>query len=165
MVNVAPTDCDNQRIMTPLGEERMRSMGILMAGNGLRPGRIATSERCRAGATADMLREGFALIDPEADPVPAERLAAANPAGQDPAGDVAALRERLMAWDGPGEGDADGPLLVVSHFDAIEALTRFRVYEGEILIFDPDRGGRVLGYIRLRSAAPDAGRFGGPASD
>ena len=152
--------CAAQRALTPLGRERMRAMGVLMAGNGLRPGRIATSETCRAGATADMLREGFALIDPDASAIPAERLAAAGPVGLDPAADVAALHARLMAWDGPGEGDAAGPLLVITHFDTIEALTSFQAYEGEILIFDPDRTGRILGYIRLRSAAPDAGRFG-----
>ena len=158
-------DCAAQRALTPLGRERMRAMGILMAGNGLRPGRIAASGQCRAGTTADMLREGFALIDPGAAAIPAERLAAADPAGPGPAADIRDLRERLMAWDGPGPGDAAGPLLAITDFDAIEALTRFRVYEGEILIFDPDRGGRILGYVRLRSAAPDAGRFGVPPAD
>ncbi len=70
-----------------------------------------------------------------------------------------------MAWDGPQEGDQAGPLLVITHYDVIDALTAFHTYEGEILIFDPDRGGRVLGYIRLRSAAPDAARFGIPVTD
>ena len=154
-------NCATQRILTPLGRDQMRSMGILMSGNGLRPGRILRSEWCRSRDTASALTEGFALIDPEhGDALPIELAAIAGPLGREPAADVTALRERLMAWDGPQEGDAEGPLLVITHFDTIEALTNFRVYEGEILIFDPDRGGRVLGYIRLRSAAPDEGRFG-----
>ena len=160
-------NCAAQRIQTPLGLDQMRSMGILMSGNGLRPGHILRSEWCRAGSTADKLVEGFAMIDPDhAAALPVERVAAANPLESDPAADVEALRERLMAWDGPEEGDAEGPLLLITHYDTIEALTNFRVYEGEILIFDPDRGGRILGYIRLRSAAPDEGRYGlGPAPE
>ncbi len=155
-------DCAAQRALSALGRDRMRTMGILMAGNGLRPGRILRSERCRAQGTAGMLLEGFALIDPDhAGALPVRTLAAANPLAEG-AGDAGAgaLRETIMAWDGPGPGDAEGPLLVITHFDTIEALTTFRTYEGEILIFDPDRGGRILGYIRLRSAAPDPGRYG-----
>lgn len=159
-------NCAAQRVLSPLGRDQMRTMGILMAGNGLRPGRVLRSEWCRARSTAEMLVEGFGLIDPaHAETLPVERLAAANPLERDPAADVAALRAALMAWDGPEAGDAEGPLLVVTHFDTIEALTRFRVYEGEILIFDPDREGRVLGYIRLRSAAPDPGRYGVAATE
>ena len=161
----AAGDCAAQRDLSPLGRDRMRAMGILMAGNGLRPGRVLHSERCRARGTAEALAEGFALIDPGAAPIPAAPLPAANPLGRGPAADVAALRARVMAWDGPEGGDAAGPLLVVTHFATIEALTTFRTYEGEILILDPDRAGRILGYVRLRSAAPDAGRFGVPPAD
>lgn len=31
----------------------------------------------------------------------------------------------------------------------------YRVYEGEALVVDPRRDGRVIGYFRLRNAGPD----------
>ncbi len=159
--DVAPTDCANQRVMTPLGEERMRSLGILMAGNGLRPGKVMVSEWCRNQQTVDRILEGFELVDPAY----ARRL----PVETDPdlnlllslqgAPDVTGMREAILAWDGPGEGDPSGPLLMISHFTNIAEITEFHVYEGEALIVDPKQGGRVLGYLRLRSAAPDEGHF------
>ena len=69
---------------------------------------------------------------------------------------VTALRERILGWDG---GNGSGPLLIVTHFTNIDELTEFHVYEGEILVLDPKRDGRVLGYLRLRSAGPDVGHF------
>ena len=62
----------------------------------------------------------------------------------------------MAEWDG---GDGDGPLLLITHFENVEAATRFRVYEGEILVVDPKRNGRVLGYVRLGSARPDPIRY------
>ncbi len=70
--------------------------------------------------------------------------------------DVAQLRDLISGWDG---GDGSGPLLVISHFTNIEELTNFTIYEGEILMIDPKRDNRVLGYLRLRSAGPDVGHF------
>ena len=159
--DVEPTDCENQRIMTALGEERMRSMGILMAGNGLRPGRIVVSEWCRNQQTVDRLLEGFALVDESyAEELPVETSGDLNLLlSLQGAPDVTAMRERILAWDGPEEGGPSGPLLMVSHFTNIAELTEFHVYEGEALIVDPKLEGRVLGYLRLRSAAPDEGHF------
>ena len=67
------------------------------------------------------------------------------------------LRERISSWD--GNPDRSGPLLIISHYTNIEELTQFRVLEGEILIIDPKLDNRVLGYVRLDSAAPDVGHF------
>jgi hypothetical protein len=159
--DVAPGDCGDQRVMTPLGEEQMRSMGILMAGNGLRPGKVIASEWCRNQQTLDRVLEGFALVDPAyAEAVPVETSADLNLLlSLQGAPDVTAMREAILAWDGPEEGDPEGPLLMISHFTNIAELTEFHVYEGEALIVDPRRDGRVLGYLRLRSAAPDEGHF------
>ena len=66
------------------------------------------------------------------------------------------LRDLVTTWDG---GNGDGPLLVISHFTNIQGLTEFAVYEGEMLVLDPDRENRVLGYVRLRTASPDVGHF------
>ena len=68
---------------------------------------------------------------------------------------VTALRERVLSW----EGSEDGPLLIITHFTNIQELTEFSVYEGEMLILDPTRNGRVLGYLRLGSSRPDIGHF------
>ena len=70
--------------------------------------------------------------------------------------DVTGLRELITNWDGQV---GDGPLLLISHFTNIEELTNFQVFEGEMLMIDPDRDNRVIGYLRLRSAAPDVGHF------
>ncbi len=159
--DVAPTDCANQRIMTPLGEERMRSLGILMAGNGLRPGKVMVSEWCRNQQTKDRILEGFELVDPAyAQAVPVETDPGLNLLlSLQGAPDVTDMRETILAWDGPEEGDPGGPLLMISHFTNIAEITEFHVYEGEALIVDPKQSGRVLGYLRLRSAAPDEGHF------
>ncbi|MEM8787548.1 MAG: hypothetical protein AAGE76_04735 [Pseudomonadota bacterium] len=158
-VDVAPTDCGNQRIMTAEGKEDMRNFGILLAGNDLRPSKIVVSQWCRNQETLDAMMEGFNLIDPEwaqsveveTDPNVSLLLSLQG------APNVTAMRERIAAWDGHDENE--GPLLVLSHFTNIDELTEFHVYEGEMLVLDPKRENRVLGYLRLRSATPDVGHF------
>ena len=156
--DVAPTDCPNQRVLSPQGQIDMVNLGILLAGNGIRPSHIAVSEWCRGQQTLAALQTGFAMIAPEyAKTVTVETdadldlLLATNGAPT-----VTKLRERISDWSGK---DASGPLLIISHFTNIDELTEFHVYEGEILILDPKRGNRVLGYLRLKSANPDIGHF------
>jgi hypothetical protein len=156
--NVAPTDCANQRILSPQGAEDMRTLGVLMTANGLRPSLIARSEWCRGHQTVDELLAGAAKADAD--------YARSVPVEVDPSLDlllslrgapnVAGLRERVSTWDGVGKA---GPLLIVTHFTNIEELTQFTVYEGEMLVIDPKRDNRILGYLRLRSAGPDVGHF------
>lgn len=153
--DAANVECDAQRLLSEEGQEGMRQFGMLLVVNGLAPGEILVSERCRAQQTYLALETGLLAADMNAmDGISVDTRAELGPlfAG----GEVEALREDILTWDG---GDGDGPLLIVTHFDAIEALTRFRTYEGEILIVDPAREGRVLGYLRLASAVPDALRF------
>ena len=156
--NVAPTDCANQRVLSPQGAEDMRTLGVLMTANGLRPSMIARSEWCRGRQTVEELLAGAAKAD--------AAYARAMPVEVDPslnlllslhgAPNVTALRERITNWTGVGQS---GPLLIVTHFTNIEELTQFTVYEGEMLVLDPQRDNRVLGYLRLRSASPDVGHF------
>ena len=156
--DVAPTDCANQRLLTPGGVDAMEDLGLLLAANDIRPARIVTSEWCRNQDTRDALVEGMAVIDPDyargvdlvTDPALNLLLSLQG------APDVENLRELISTWDG---GDGTGPLLVISHFTNIEELTNFSVYEGEMLMIDPRRDNRVLGYVRLRSAGPDVGHF------
>lgn len=157
--DVAPTDCANQRILSPQGQTDMVNLGILLAGNGIRPSHIAVSEWCRGQQTLAALQTGFSMIAPdyaktvtvETDPDLDLLLATQG------APTVTNLRKRIAAWSGNG---ASGPLLIISHFTNIDELTEFHVYEGEILVLDPKRKNRVLGYLRLKSAGPDVGHFG-----
>lgn len=161
--NVAPTDCANQRVMTPEGRKSMETMGTLLGANLLLPARIVVSEWCRNQQTlesllvgfdrvADGLSQGFAI---ETDPGLNLLLSLQG------AADVLPLRERVTNWKPENFQGSDytGNLLIVTHFTNIEELTNFQVFEGEILVVDPKRENRVLGYLRLRSSAPDVGHF------
>jgi hypothetical protein len=160
---VAPRDCGHQRLMSPQGAQDMIDLGILLAGNGIRPSAMVSSEWCRATETHENLLKGFAVVDADyAAALPIQTDASLNLLlALQGAPNVTALRERVLGWDG---GNETGPLLIVTHFTNIDELTEFHVYEGEILVLDPKRDGRVLGYLRLRSAGPDVGHFqaGGP---
>lgn len=160
--DAAPMACEAQRLLTERGQDTMRQLGALLVANELRPGDVLVSRWCRTQQTYAALEKGMLQTDMDAlDGLTADvdpRLDLMGAAqGQE---DAAGLREIIMEWDG---GDGDGPLLVITHFPNIEALTEFRVYEGEMLIVDPKRdaetGGRVLGYMRLASATPDPVRF------
>lgn len=156
---VDPEDCANQRVMVEAGHQRMRDLGALMAANGVVPAQIVTSQWCRNQQTVDALLEGFARVDPA--------IAAQMPVETDPAlnlllslngaQNVSGLRARVASWEGHAE--RPGPLLLVTHYTNIEELTQFRVFEGESLVLDPKRDNQVLGYLRLKSAAPDVGHF------
>ena len=156
--DVAPTDCENQRVMTEVGKEQMRQLGILLVANEMVPGKIMVSEWCRNQQTVEALRSGMleadenALMDTPIETVPALDLLLSLQG----APNVSELRQIVTDWDG---GDGKGPLLIVSHYTNIEELTEFRVYEGEMLVVDPKRNNRVLGYLRLKSAGPDIGHF------
>ena len=157
--NVAPTDCANQRVMSSEGRERMRDLGTLLASNEVLPSRIVVSQWCRNQQTLEELLAGFARVDPA--------IAEAMPVETDPAlnlllslqgaPDVTGLREHVSEWR--GDPERKGPLMLITHYTDIEELTQFRVFEGEILVLDPKRDNLVLGYLRLRSAEPDAGHF------
>jgi len=157
-VDVAPSDCGGQRNLSDDGRQNMVDLGVLLAGNGIRPDTIVASQWCRSRDTQNALVEGFGLIDPEY----SLSVALAEDTGVNlllslqGAATVTPLRDLIAGWTGEGK---TGPLLIVSHFTNIEELTEFHVYEGEILVLDPKRDGRVLGYLRLRSAEPDIGHF------
>ncbi len=153
---VSPTDCANQRLMTEKGEQQMQDLGILLAGNGIVPGRILVSEWCRAQQTAEALTDGLVQLAPQFDPsTQVETVSEINLLlSLEGAPTVTWLRETISNWSG-----GDGPLLIVSHFTNIAELTEFHVYEGEMLLIDPKLGNRVLGYLRLQSAGPDVGHF------
>ncbi|MCR9089190.1 MAG: hypothetical protein NXH97_20895 [Rhodobacteraceae bacterium] len=156
--NVNPTDCDNQRVMIEDGINDMRRMGFVLGENGVMPGKIVVSEWCRNQQTVEALLEGYEAAEPgTAEGIPVETSADLNLLlSLQGAENVTALRDRISEWEG---SDGQGPLLLVSHFTNIEELTQFTVYEGEILVIDPKRDNRVLGYVRLSSAEPDVGHF------
>ena len=159
VTNVAPTDCDNQRIMTEAGKRQMRQMGSLLVANELIPSRIVVSEWCRNQQTLEALAQGMQDVpSDDLEGIQVETNADLNLLlSLQGAPNVTGLRELIQGWD--GRGDRKGPMLVISHFTNIQELTEFSVYEGEILVVDPKRDGRVLGYLRLASATPDVGHF------
>lgn len=156
---VAPTDCENQRVMSPEGEANMRDLGALLASNEIVPSEIVVSQWCRNQQTLDNLMAGFSEVDPGiAADMPVETTADLNLLlSLQGSQNVTDLRERVSSWD--GHPTRSGPLLVVTHYTNIEELTQFRVFEGEILVLDPKRDNLVLGYLRLKSASPDVGHF------
>lgn len=157
--NVAPTDCANQRVMTPQGMQDMRNLGTLLASNGILPSQIVRSEWCRNEQTLRSLLDGFARVDAtRAAQIPVEVDGELNLLlSLQGAEDVTKLQARVDAWQ--GDPDRKGPLLIVTHFTNIQELTQFGVFEGEILVVDPKRDNRVLGYLRLASSGPDVGHF------
>lgn len=150
--------CDRQRGLTEEGRDAMRQLGALLVVNELTPGAVRAAPWCRAQETYAALERGMLQVDRDA----LDGMSVRTPMELAPvpdaaeAADVAALRDLVLGWDG---GDGDGPLLIVTEFPDIAALTRFHVYEGEMLILDPRRDGRVLGYLRLASATPDPIHF------
>ncbi|MEM9796416.1 MAG: histidine phosphatase family protein [Pseudomonadota bacterium] len=158
VANVAPTDCENQRVMTEAGKRQMYELGALLVANDLRPGRIVVSDWCRNQQTLEAMREGMTDADASAlDDVEIETMSELNLLlSLQGAPDVDAMRQFMASWDG---GDQDGPLLVISHFTNIQELTEQAVYEGEMLLIDPDQSNRVVGELKLGSAGPDVGHF------
>lgn len=158
VADVAPTDCENQRVMTETGKRQMYELGALMVANDLIPSRIVVSEWCRNQQTLEAMRGGMLDADPTAlDGVAIETMAELNLLlSLQGAPDVAAMRAFIADWDG---GEIPGPMLVISHFTNIQELTERTVFEGEMLLLDPDLDNRVVGTLRLGSAAPDVGHF------
>ena len=156
--NVAPTDCDNQRVLSEQGRAHMRDLGALLAFNDIKFGKIFVSEWCRNQQTLEELEAGYDEVKPgiwddtEVETVPSLNLLLALQG----APNVSRLRDLVSSWDGK---EGDGPALVISHFTNIQELTEFAVYEGEVLVLDPKQNNRVLGYLRLKTAAPDVGHF------
>jgi broad specificity phosphatase PhoE len=158
VVDVAPDDCDGQRIMTETGRRQMYELGALMVANDLRPGRIVVSQWCRNQQTLESMLAGMRDADPAAlDGVEIETMADLNLLlSLQGAPDTAAMEAFVAEWDG---GDGDGPLLVISHFTNIQEMTERAVFEGQMLLLDPRQENRVLGELRLGSAGPDEGHF------
>ncbi len=156
--DVAPQDCENQRILSEQGREDMRAFGALLALNDIRFGKIYVGQWCRNQQTFDEIRTGYDSAAPGTfGSIPVETYESADLLlSLQGAPNVTNLRDLVSGWDGI---DADGPLLVISHFTNIQELTDFAVYEGESLVIDPKRENRVLGYVRLKTASPDVGHF------
>ncbi len=156
--DVAPGRCAEQRVLSEQGRRDMRDMGALLADNGIAFARIVVSEWCRNRQTVAELGAGYETRSPGTwSDIPVSTDAELNLLlSLQGARTVSGLRELVSSWDG---GARPGPLLIVTHFTNIQELTEFSVYEGEILVLDPGRENRVLGYLRLRSAAPDVGHF------
>ena len=156
--NVDPSDCENQRLLSEKGAEDMRDLGALLAFNDITFGRVVVSEWCRNQQTFEQLQAGYDRVENGVwETFPTGSNADLNLLlSLQGAPNVTNLAELISTWDG---GEGKGPMLVISHFTNIQELTEFAVYEGEILVIDPKRDNRVLGYLRLKTAEPDVGHF------
>jgi hypothetical protein len=158
---VDPKDCKRQRMMTPEGKEAMRQLGMHLAVSEILPTEIRVSPWCRNADTFDALMEGILRIDPGYDRsvevTEDYGLGLLLSLGGAPT--VAPIKEAIGDWKKQGP---TGPLLLITHYTNIEELTDFKVYEGEILVLDPALESRVLGYLRMDTAKPDAIHFDVP---
>ncbi|MGL4238604.1 hypothetical protein [Tabrizicola sp.] len=158
---VDPKDCTRQRMMTPEGQEAMRQLGMHLAVSEILPAEIRVSPWCRNRDTFAALMDGIHRIDPgfhrSVEVTEDYGLGLLLSLGGAPS--VIPIEEAIDDWKARGP---TGPLLLITHYTNIEELTDFRVYEGEILVLDPELNNRVLGYLRMDSAAPDAIHFDVP---
>jgi hypothetical protein len=158
---VDPKDCTRQRMMTRAGKEAMRQLGMHLAVSEILPTEIRVSPWCRDADTFTAMMDGIGRIDPgygESVQVTEDYgLGLLLSLGGAPS--VVPIKEAIDDWKKRGPA---GPLLLISHYTNIEELTDFRVYEGEILVLDPTLDNRVLGYLRMDSAKPDAIHFDVP---
>jgi hypothetical protein len=61
--DVAPTDCANQRVMSPEGRDNTADLDSILASNGIVPARILVSEWCRNQQTVESMLEGMSSMD------------------------------------------------------------------------------------------------------
>ena len=161
---VDPKDCEHQRMLTASGREAMRQLGMHLAVSEILPAEIRVSPWCRNTDTLTGLMEGIRQLIPDYDRsvLVTEDYGLGLLLSLGGAPTVAPIREAIDDWRARGP---TGPLLLITHYTNIEELTYFRVYEGEILVLDPTLGNRVLGYLRMDSAQPDAIHFDVTASE
>jgi Histidine phosphatase superfamily (branch 1) len=158
---VDPKDCAHQRMLTHAGREAMQQLGMHLAVSEILPTEIRVSPWCRNADTFAALMDGIGRVNPvyphsvlvEEDPGLGLLLSLGGAAS------VVPITDAIDDWQARGP---TGPLLLITHYTNIEELTEFKVYEGEILVLDPTLGNRVLGYLRMDSAKPDAIHFDVP---
>ncbi|NUB45914.1 hypothetical protein GEU84_016070 [Fertoebacter nigrum] len=161
---VEPKDCERQRMMTPDGKEAMRQLGMHLAISEILPAEIRVSPWCRNADTFATLMEGIRHFVPDYDQSVevTEDYGLGLLLSLGGAATVAPIRAAIDDWEKRGP---TGPLLLITHYTNIEELTEFKVYEGEILVLDPALDNRVLGYLRMDTASPDAIHFNLPEID
>lgn len=161
---VDPKDCTHQRMLTPVGKDAMRQLGMHLAVSEILPTEIRVSPWCRNTDTFEELMAGILGVDPGYDRsvkvTEDHGLGLLLSLGGAPS--VVPINAAIDDWKTRGP---TGPLLLITHYTNIEELTDFKVYEGEILVLDPALGNRVLGYLRMDSAKPDAIHFDIPDID
>jgi hypothetical protein len=155
---VDPKDCTRQRMMTTDGKEAMRQLGMHLAVSEILPAEIRVSPWCRDTDTFDALMDGIGHVNPEykQSVETTEDYGLGLLLSLGGAATVVPINEMIDDWTRRGP---TGPLLLITHYTNIEELTDFKVYEGEILVLDPRLDNRVLGYLRMDTARPDAIHF------
>ncbi len=113
-------DCSTQRNLTERGRAQSRALGERFRQNGVRVGKLISSQWCRCLDMARLMNLG-----------PVEQAAAFNNAfvlSERRAALTAAARNVISGWSGPGV------LAVVTHGDNIALLTGVHPAQGEIVV-------------------------------
>jgi phosphohistidine phosphatase SixA len=119
-------DCATQRNLDERGREQARTLGEALRQRGVRADKVLSSPWCRCLETARLMALG---------PVESTWTAAASDRSPDR---LAALREMLADWRGPGT------LVVVTHALTVQALIGITPGQAETVVLRP-RPGREPG--------------------
>lgn len=120
-------DCATQRNMDGRGRSQAKAVGEAFRQHGVRVDRILSSPWCRCLETARLLELGAVESD----------WTAAASADKSP-DRLAALKQRLSGWQGPGT------LVVVTHALTVQGLVGILPGQAETVVLRP-RPGRELG--------------------
>ena len=156
--DAAPTDHARRTVLDAQGKEHMETLGLRLAGNGLRPARVVASEWRRGRQTVTHLHGGYRAIDPDrADVLPVGISADAKLLPSERGAWSVIAQRRILDWTGwSGAGPAAGPPLVVTHRTGIGEPTQVDVHDGAIPVLGP----RLTASPSTRSTAssPTVGR-------
>ena len=127
--------CSTQRRLSDRGKQQARKMGALFAARAAPTERVLSSRYCSALETPELAFEASKV----------ERFAPLDMLSKDPAEiaqQTAAIMDTIRSYSGSGN------LMMITHKEAIKALTGVDAREGEAVIVRPEGEGlRVLARI------------------
>ena len=130
-------DCATQRNLSEQGRTDARALGERFRAQGVKVGKVMSSQWCRCRQTAELMQIG------PAEDAPTFNNAFVLNSSRDAL--TAGARATIAAWRGPGT------LVVVTHGQNILLMLGFHPREGEVVVVAPDPAGdkkmRLIGRI------------------
>ncbi len=130
-------DCATQRNLSDQGRSDARALGERFRAQGVKVGKVISSQWCRCRQTAELMRIGAV------DDAPTFNNAFVLNSARDAL--TAGARATIGAWRGPGT------LVVVTHGQNIALMLGVHPREGEVIVVAPDPAGekkmRLVGRI------------------